>query len=104
EHSSRGGVWLAGHDLLDQFGERREAWGRGAVPDHVRAVHVVGGQVCQGAVSAGFGFHTHRLVTRPGRCALVDAAAGLHARLLIGAEDDVVFSHWLAVAPARVEI
>ena len=76
----------------------------GAVPDHVRAVHVVGGQVCQGAVSAVFGFHPHRLATRPGRCALVDAAAGLHARLLIGAEDEVVFSQWLAVEHARVEI
>ena len=63
-----------------------------------------GGQVCQGAVSAVFGFHPHRLATRPGRCALVDAAAGLHARLLIGAEDEVVFSQWLAVEHARIEI
>jgi hypothetical protein len=51
-HPPRGGVGLAGHDLLDEFGERRDACRVGAMPDHVGAVDVVGGEVGQGAVSA----------------------------------------------------
>lgn len=56
------------------------------------AVHVIGGEVGQGAVPPVLELHPHRPATGSGWCASVDAAAGLHAGLLIGAEDEVVLT------------
>ena len=75
-----------------------------AVTDHVAAVHVVSGQVGQGAVSSVLALHAHGLSARTGGAAGVDAAAGLHAGFLIRVEHALVLAERLAVEDLGVQV
>jgi hypothetical protein len=89
------------HDLIDQFGERVDAGGVGAEPDHVRLVDVAGGQVGQRAAALVFVADAHG----PG-CAgrQGGVAACLDGGLLIGGDHVFVAGERDAVEDPRVEV
>ena len=89
EHSTRGGVGLGGHDLVDQPIEGVDAGGLLAAAEHLGAVHVPGGQVGQGAAAEVLRLDAHRLARCRG-CGGVLADAGLDGGLLVGGDDVLI--------------
>jgi hypothetical protein len=103
EHPRSRGVGLAGHHLLDQPAERRDAGGGLATAEQPGAVHVPGHQVGQRAAALVLVLDPHRpgVGWRPG---WVAAAAGLDRGLLVGRDDELVCSQPLARKPALVQV
>jgi hypothetical protein len=88
EHPAGAGIRFAGHHLLDEPGEGRDA-GSGLAPaGDLSAVDVPAGQVGQGAPAPVVVLDAHRAGLARGQGG-VAAAAGLDGGLLIGADDPV---------------
>ena len=72
--------------------------------DHVGVVDVVGGEVGESAVTAILRLDKHGSPAGPCRAAGVDPFPGLHAGLLIGGEDVVVFAEFDSVMDPGVQV
>src|SRR4029078_2439065 len=86
EHPLGRGVGLGGHHLVDESFERGDAGGVFAAAEHSAAVHVVGGQVGDGAASVVVVVDPDLACSARGRGG-VAAAAGLDGGLFVGGDD-----------------
>ena len=89
--------------MFDQVHERVDSRLRGDGADHAGLVHVVGGEVGQGAAAAVFELNPAG-ATRPGRQAPVAALEGLELGLLVGADDVLVVAELDALPAALVQV
>jgi hypothetical protein len=97
------GVGLASHDLGDQPAERGDAGRRLAAAEQRGLVHVPRRQIRQRPAALVLVLDPHR-ARHPWGQARVAAAAGLDARLLVGAEDMLVVAERPAGEPPLVEV
>ena len=103
EHAPRRAVRLDAHDLADQPPERLDAGLGLAAPEQPGPVDVPGGEVLEGPAALVLELDPHDPACRR-RQGRVTADAGLDARLLIGADHELVVPEPPSFPLARVQV
>src|SRR5579859_3466853 len=103
EDAPGGAVRLAGHDLADEPAERLDAGPLLTAPEEPGAMDVPGGKVLEGPAALVLELDAHG-PTRRRRQRRVTADAGLDARLLVGADDELVVLERAAIPLAGIEV